>query len=356
MTEIQRDYKKILEKHQEMPLEIEPAASKLNNARITMLSARELAPFPNHPFKLYTGEKFDDLVESIRTNGILSPLLVRNLENGTYQILSGHNRFAAAKAAQCKEFPCIILKHLTDDDALMILLDSNTKQRGITEIKISEQAHIFALDVEVNKRQGKRSDLIKNIEKNLEILSSGTDLTTLCPMGTRTDTLADVSEKYGVSKRTIARLIRIDTLIPALKVRVDDETIAVRAGVELSYLSAINQKFVDDIMTEYGYKIDIKKAQQLRELQQKDKFGRVTVVEVFEGRYGKPSSVAKTLKAVTLKPKFLAQYYDAASASSADIAKDIETGISVWQQIKKSFPEQSAASIGEHIIELLRTT
>ena len=96
----------------------------------------------------------------------------------TYQILSGHNRNQAAKAIGLKTVPCIVLSDLTDDDALMIMLDSNTNQRSVSEMPISQQAHIYALDVAVNKRQGKRSDLIKNIEKNLEILSNGADFET----------------------------------------------------------------------------------------------------------------------------------------------------------------------------------
>ncbi len=86
-------------------------------------------------------------------------MLIRKLDDNTYQILAGHNRNNAAKAIGLETVPCIVLTDLTDDDALMIMLDSNTNQRSISEM--SQQAHIYALDVAVNKRQGKRSDLIK---------------------------------------------------------------------------------------------------------------------------------------------------------------------------------------------------
>lgn len=357
---MERDYHQMLdffEKEEQEKNEINEIyklSARYDNSQIVNIEIDNLKPFPNHPFSLYTGEKFEDLKESIRVCGIINPLIVLELGNNEYEILSGHNRCEAVKSLGLKTVPCLILSGLSDDDALMIVLDSNIKQRSMSEMKISEQARIYALDVEVNKRQGKRSDLIKNIEKNLEILSSGADLTTSAPLVPKLTAREIIGEKYGVSRGTITRLLRINTLISEIKERVDDETIAVRAGVELSYLSAINQKFVDDIMTEYHYKLDIKKAQQLRELEQKNKFDRVTVVEVFEGKYGKSSSVVKKLKSVTLKPKFLSQYYDASSASSADITKDIETGIGLWQDIKKSFPEQTVDSIRKSVVELLK--
>ena len=166
---------------------------------------------------------------------MITPLLIRVLDDNTYQILSGHNRNKAAKAIGLETVPCIVLTDLTDDDALMIMLDSNTNQRSISEMSISQQAHIYALDVAVNKRQGKRSDLIKNIEQNLEMFSNGADLETCTPVGNKLKTGEIVGNKYGVSKNTIARLISNDILIPQLKKFIDNKQISVRAGVDKSY-------------------------------------------------------------------------------------------------------------------------
>lgn len=319
----------------------------------TDLSISMLQHFPNHPFELYSGEKFDDLTASIKEHGVLSPLLIRKLEDGSYQILSGHNRCECAKAAGFKTVPCIVLNNLTYDDALMILLDSNTKQRGITEMKISEQAHIYALDVAVNKRQGKRSDLVKSIEENLEILSNDAGSETLSQFDTKLDTLDMIGGKYGVSRATIARLLRIDTLIYELKERIDDEEFAVNAGVELSYLSDIDQEIVDDVMREFEYKLDIKKAKQLREISKKGKLNKVTVVDIFEGRYNKPKKTAKAeVKSFTLKPKFLSRYYTPEIPQTV-IVEEIETSMDIWKEIKSKFPNMSSEEIKAKVEILL---
>ena len=164
--------KKCLTQFQEIEKEKQASIPTISfdNNKVVQLSVDSLNPFHNHPFELYTGERFENLTDSIKACGVITPLLIRKLDDNTYQILSGHNRNQAAKAIGLKTVPCIVLADLTDDDALMIMIDSNTNQRSVSEMPISQQAHIYALDVAVNKRQGKRSDLIKNIEKNLEIL------------------------------------------------------------------------------------------------------------------------------------------------------------------------------------------
>ena len=262
MAEVKRDYAKMMNMFQSTAPETQTTTSGEHIDRengCVELSISMLEHFPQHPFELYTGERFEDLKESIREHGVLTPVLVRKLDNDNYQILSGHNRCECAKAVGFKTVPCVVLSNLTDDDALMIVLDSNTKQRGITEMKISEQAHIYSLDVAVNKRQGKRSDLIKSIEKNLEILSNDAVSETLYPMDTKLDTVSNIGDKYGVSRPTIARLLRIDTLIFELKTRIDDDEIAVRAGVELSYLTQSEQEIIDEVICEFNYKLDINK-------------------------------------------------------------------------------------------------
>lgn len=321
--------------------------------KITHLPLDKLTSFPNHPFELYTGEKFDDLVESIKACGIITPLLIRTLTDSAYQILSGHNRHKAAQAIELKTVPCLILSDLTDDDALMIMIDSN-KQREISEMTISKQAHIYALDVAVNKRQGKRTDLIKSIEQNLVNLSNNADCETLYPLDTKIDTLSEVGEKHGIARATIARLIRIDTLSSELKERIDNEQIGIYAGVELSYLSIPEQELVNDIMAEYNCQLDTKKAHQLRELSQNHKFDRLTAVEVLEGRYNKVRApVKQKLKAVTIKPKFLSKYYNT-TVSQDTITAEIETSIDVWQEIKGFYPNQSAVSIREKVLDVLK--
>ena len=350
--ELKRDYEKMSKHFQEIEKEKQASIPTISfdNSKVVQLSVDSLNPFPNHPFELYTGERFNDLTDSIKACGVITPLLIRKLDDNTYQILSGHNRNQAAKAIGLKTVPCIVLSDLTDDDALMIMLDSNTNQRSVSEMPISQQAHIYALDVAVNKRQGKRSDLIKSIEQNLEMFSNGADLETCTPVGNKLKTVEIVGDKYGVSKNTIARLIRIDILIPQLKKFIDNKQISVRAGVEMSYLSSFEQELIAKIIDEYRYHLDEHKAQQLRELSKAHKLDRINAVEVFEGRYGK--SVTQKLKSFTIKPKFLSKYYPP-TVSQDVIASDVEASMDVWQEIKTFYPDKSVDDIKNNIINLL---
>ena len=350
--ELKRDYEKMSKHFQEIEKEKQASIPTISfdNSKVVQLSVDSLNPFHNHPFELYTGERFENLTDSIKACGVITPLLIRKLDDNTYQILSGHNRNQAAKAIGLKTVPCIVLSDLTDDDALMIMLDSNTNQRSISEMSISQQAHIYALDVAVNKRQGKRSDLIKNIEQNLKIFSNGADLETCTPVGNKLKTVEIVGDKYGVSKNTIARLIRIDTLLPQLKKFIDNKQIPVRAGVEMSYLSSFEQELIAKIIDEYSYHLDEHKAQQLRELSKAHKLDRINAVEVFEGRYGK--SVTQKLKSFTIKPKFLSKYYPP-TVSQDVIASDVEASMDVWQEIKTFYPDKSVYDIKNNIINLL---
>ena len=350
--QIKKDYAKMIEQFEKMEKEKQAAIPTISfdNNKIVHLPVDLLKPFPNHPFELYSGERFEDLADSIKACGMITPLLIRMLDDNTYQILAGHNRNNAAKAIGLETVPCIVLTDLTDDDALMIMLDSNTNQRSISEMSISQQAHIYALDVAVNKRQGKRSDLIKNIEQNLKIFSNGADLETCTPVGNKLKTVEIVGDKYGVSKNTIARLIRIDTLLPQLKKFIDNKQIPVRAGVEMSYLSSFEQELIAKIIDEYSYHLDEHKAHQLRELSKAHKLDRINAVEVFEGRYGK--SVTQKLKSFTIKPKFLSKYYPP-TVSQDVIASDVEASMDVWQEIKTFYPDKSVDDIKNNIINLL---
>lgn len=353
--ELKRDYEKMSKHFQEIEKEKQASIPTISfdNSKVVQLSVDSLNPFPNHPFELYTGERFNDLTDSIKACGVITPLLIRKLDDNTYQILSGHNRNQAAKAIGLKTVPCIVLSDLTDDDALMIMLDSNTNQRSVSEMPISQQAHIYALDVAVNKRQGKRSDLIKSIEKNLEILSNDAVSETLSQFDTKLDTTQEIGDKYGISRATVARLLRIDTLIYELKTRIDDGEIAVNAGVELSYLTQQEQEIIDEVICEFNYKLDINKSKQLRELSKSGKLNKVTAVDVFEGRYKKPKTSSKpSVKAVTLKPKFLSKYY-AADVPQNVIEEEIETSIDVWQKIKDKFNGLSIEEIKEQVETLL---
>lgn len=268
---------------------------KKRSSEQTTLPADILTPFPDQPFELYTGERKQNMLESIREYGILNPILVRELDTGEYQILSGHNRWTCACELGFAEVPVIILRDISDDEALMLVLDSNIQQRGISDMPISKQARIYAMDVAVNKRQGRRSDIINEIESNLKILNNKTS-DTLYQGGTKLDTISDVGNKYGVSRMTITRFIRIDTLCDSLKVHIDTERIGVLAGVQLSYLSTTIQAFIADALDENKYKLSESKAKKLRSLSEENTLDDDTIIRILDGSYGKKEKPDENIK------------------------------------------------------------
>ena len=215
-----------------------------------------LHPYHNHRFELYTGERLEDMVESLKENGVLSPIIVQPIDNG-YEILIGHNRWNASKIAGLPTVPAIIKEGLSEEDAEMYVIESNLIQRGFDNLKISEQAAVIAQRHNEMFSQGKRNDIIRE----LKILNGEEDSTSR-PVGEKLDTDDAISEQYGLSSRNVSRLVRINKLIDELKVFIDNGTLAIRSGVEISFLSEDTQHIVAEQAEDF--KIDMKIAKQLR--------------------------------------------------------------------------------------------
>lgn len=217
-----------------------------------------LVPYGKHPFTLYTGERLDDMVQSVKSNGILTPIIVRDAA-GKYEILAGHNRTNAAKIAGLTTVPAVVKTNLSDEDAEMYVIETNLMQRGFKDLCTSEQAAVVAL------RHSKMfdEDKLKAIHDELGAMEAGAEKP-------KADSkLAMVGEEYGLSKNTIARLIRVNKLISACdkyKIAIDTNRLSVRAACELSYirsvtaLNAIFEKYKEFVV------IDIKLAAQLRDI------------------------------------------------------------------------------------------
>lgn len=129
---------------------------------VQQIPCDQLHPYHNHKFELYSGERLDDMVESIRENGVLSPIIVQPDGDG-YEILIGHNRWNASKIAGLATVPAIIKQGLTEDEALVYVLESNLMQRGFDNLRISEQAAVVALRHKDMFSQGKRNDIIREL-------------------------------------------------------------------------------------------------------------------------------------------------------------------------------------------------
>ena len=200
-----------------------------------------LHPYHNHRFELYTGERLEDMVESIRENGVLSPIIVQPIDNG-YEILIGHNRWNASKIAGLSTVPAIVKEGLSEEDAEMYVIESNLMQRGFDNLKISEQAAVIAQRHNEMFSQGKRNDIIRELQ-----LLENPEIPTSFPVGTKLengDCKQNIADNYGMGRTSVARLIRIDKLINELKQLIDNGSLAVRSGVELSFLSEETQRIV----------------------------------------------------------------------------------------------------------------
>lgn len=253
------------------------------NNQIKQIPLDMLVPFHNHQFSLYDGERRDDMVESIRKNGVMTPIVCRPNPNGsdTYEILIGHNRWNCSKIAGLETIPAIIKEQLTEDEAQTYVDESNLIQRGFNDLKISEQARIIARRYSEMFSQGKRNDIINEIK----MLNGENSAVT-------GNSREKVAEEYGLSRNTIARLVRISKLSDSILGWIDKGQLAVRAGVELSYLLAEEQEklfeinSVDDNML---MKISEAQARDLRVLSADGVLDEDEMLKVLSAKKKKPT-------------------------------------------------------------------
>lgn len=197
--------------------------------KVVMLNPADISDFPNHPFKVRQDEAMAEMVDSVKQYGVLVPALVRPKADGGYEMVAGHRRKCAATLAGITEMPCII-RNLTDDEATIIMVDSNLQRETILP---SEKAFAYKMKLEAMKRQGQRSDLTSTpLEPKLKGSRSNEELAASSPD----------------SRSQIQRYIRLTELIPPVLDMVDSGKIAFRPAVELSYLSKEQQQSLYDTM------------------------------------------------------------------------------------------------------------
>ena len=190
------------------------------------LKISDIADFPNHPFKVIVDDEMREMSKSIEEYGVLVPVLVRPKQDGKYEMISGHRRKKASELANKDSIPCII-RELTDDEATIIMVDSNMQREHILP---SEKAFAYKLKLEALNSQGKRNDL------------------TLSPMDTKLDSAEKLGKEFDDSRATVFRYIRLTELIPKILDMVDSERIAFRPAVEISYLTKDEQNMLLDCM------------------------------------------------------------------------------------------------------------
>jgi len=188
----------------------------------------EISDFPNHPFKVKMDESMADMAESVKQYGVLVPALVREKPEGGYEMVAGHRRKMASELAEKKEMPCIV-RNLTDDEAVLIMVDSNLQREQILP---SEKAFAYKMKLSAMNRQGQRTDL------------------TSVPLGQKLGKTSRelLAEKSPDSNTQIQRYIRLTELITPILDMVDSGKIAMRPAVELSYLPKEQQTALLDTM------------------------------------------------------------------------------------------------------------
>lgn len=246
-----------------------------NKEKVVNISLSDIDDFPKHPFKVINNEEMKQMAESITENGVLVPTLVRPKGNGKYEMISGHRRKFASQLAGLETIPCIV-RDLTDDEATIIMVDSNLQREKILP---SEKAFAYKLKMEALSHQG------KNI--------------TSCPMGDKLKTVDIIGMENNESARQVHRYIRLTELIPQILQMVDNDilklypSMAFRPAVEISYLKEEEQKELLDIMECFVCTPSLSQAQDFKRLSRDNRLTREYMETILEQE--KPNQV-QTLK------------------------------------------------------------
>ena len=226
--------------------------------KVEELPLSELTPFKNHPFKVKNDAEMAELMKSIADAGVLSPALARPNEGGGYELISGHRRLAACKALGMETMP-VILRQLTDEEAVITMVDSNLQREHILP---SEKAFAYKMKMEALNQQGKRTDL------------------TFCQVGTKLNTASEIAASGGDSERQVFRYIRLTNLIPEILQMVDDGRIALTPAVELSYLQPSEQETLFSVMDCDEVTPSLSQAQRLRRMSEEQRFTDSAVMQL----------------------------------------------------------------------------
>ncbi len=235
--------------------------------KVEEIDISKIKDFPDHPFKVQNDEKMKEMVKSIKEYGVIVPVIVRPKEDGTYEMISGHRRKKACELAGINQIRCIV-KDLSDDEAVILMVDSNIQRE---EILPSEKAFAYKMKLEAMKHQGKRVDLEENTTSTpvVEKLKNQTSISIL-------------GKQNNESAEQIRRYIRLTYLIPELLEQVDLKRIAFRPAVELSYLSEENQYVIQNIFEFDEVTPSLSQAIRLKKLEQEGKLTEEKIEEIMQ--------------------------------------------------------------------------
>ena len=258
---------------------------------IRMLPIDSIRPFRRHPFRLYEGERLEDMVESIREHGVLNPVIVWQEGDG-YEMLAGHNRQVAGRLAGLTEIPAIVKTDLTEEDAYVYVIETNVIQRGFAELLPSEKAAVLAERYEKVSSQGRRNDILEEIAR-----LNGQDTAGACG--------------HDVHKLKSRDAIGEEWTLPLV------------AAVDLSYLSEKEQKVVSGMAEQGRIKLDAKTAKCVRGMA-----GNVTEEAVLGALDGGKSKKAAAGRSVKLSAAVYERYFG--GVKPADVASIVEDALAAW--------------------------
>ena len=250
--------------------------------QIQQIPIAELHPFKNHPFKVLDDEAMQRTVESVAQFGVLAPLIARPRPEGGYEIISGHRRQHAAELAGLTTLP-VIVRNMSDDEAVIHMVDSNLQREHILP---SERAFAYKMKLEAIKNQGARSDLTSGQFVQKSKLS-----------------IEKVAEDAGEGYKTVQRYIRLTNLIPELLDLVDQKKISFNPAVELSYLTAAEQRDFLEAMQDTQNAPSLSQAQRIKKLSQEGKCSYDAIFDIM-GEEKKAE-----MDRVTIKNEVLQKYF-----------------------------------------------
>ena len=277
--------------------------------KVQPVAIDRLVPFKNHPFKVVDDEAMLRTTESIAQYGVLTPLIARPLEDGTFEIISGHRRAHAALAAGLTEVP-VLVRQMDDDAATVLMVDSNLQRENILP---SERAFAYKMKLEAMKHQGERTDL--------KVQGTSSQL------GTKLRADEEMANEIGSSRNQIQRHIRLTSLIPPILDMVDQKQISFNPAVELSYLKPEEQETFLEAMNEAQAAPSLSQAQRLKKLSQDGNFSLDTAREIM-------SEVKKgDLERVTFRNEQLRKYFPR-SYTTQQMQDTIIRLLDQWQKKK----------------------
>ena len=263
----------------------EESRQEQQREQVQQIPIGELYPFKSHPFKVLDDESMQRTVESVAQYGVLAPLIARPRPEGGYEIISGHRRQHAAELAGLETLP-VIVREMSDDAAVILMVDSNLQREHILP---SERAFAYKMKLEAIKKQGARSDL------------------TSARIGPKLTAAEKVAEEANDTKSQVKRFIRLTNLIPELLDMVDNKTVSFNPAVELSYLSPEQQQEVIRAMDDTQNFPSVSQAKRIKKLAQDGTFTTETVVAIM-GEEKKSELDTVTIKNDTLRKYFPRNY------------------------------------------------